>query len=350
MITKTVKAGDPIKASWANDLLAEVYKPNGTYTPTSDKTVRCRTNNYMANDAAFAIRYSYGTYTINAGSIYINNLLISPPNKDSENSYNMFSSIKKWEQNNKYVQTAPDDIPIWYIIVTYPNVVTQGNIIECVAELVIKHQDQQEPQQPMDLPIGYKWKCIKVNTVQTDEVTGFKHLRQLISGSIYISQRIPSLIQGDGISIRYVQPDILEISSNGDGGGSNVVLKQGEFIDIQNTPNGNTTEYTIHSYFVSVIGSDGINVTSSQHGRTTEYAISLESTILPDFDPEWFIIQNNVVTFNTEKLLQLAEDIAATATVNVNVTGIVDEVKTGSVQVDTTGIQNGTVTTNVSIV
>jgi hypothetical protein len=97
MITKTVKAGEPIKASWANDLLAEVYKPNGTYTPTTNKTIRCRTNTNMANDAAFAIRYSYGTYTINAGSIYINNFLISPPNNDSENSYNMFSSIKKWE-------------------------------------------------------------------------------------------------------------------------------------------------------------------------------------------------------------------------------------------------------------
>lgn len=352
-VVQQVTKGQPIKATWANSIVHEVN--NFTSLVANGRAIKANSSTWVGavSDGAFHIRYSNGIYSLNAGQVYINGHLVTnshtkPTVTDGDttkyvNSYNMYSSLENWYELGNYTPTSNTDFPYFFITITRPHdKITAENVNQVTASLVVTNDEKNKPTRPNDLEEYIDFIVIQVNTVEDGCI------KQLISGSIYLCDTIPSIIEGDGISIKQIEPDVLEISSNG--GGANVVLKEGEYIDIQKIPNGNSIDYTIHSYFVSIIGGDGINVTSSQHGRTTAYTISAQSVIIPDFDPEWFIVKNGKITFNEEKLIQLAQDIAATTTVNVNVTGIVDEVKTGSVQVDTTGIQNGTVTTNVSIV
>lgn len=134
-----------------------------------------------------------------------------------------------------------------------------------------------------------------------------------------------------------------------------VDVRGGTNVTVDKSTEGTTQVFTVNTTIpeieqVSIVAGDGIQVDAKQDGDVTTYTISCTSPIQYDFDEEWFTVTEGVVTFNTQKLVQLAEEIAANTTVNVNVTGIVDEVATGSVQVNTTGINNGTATTNVGIV
>ena len=364
MIVKTVSSGQPITAAWANSLVGVVNTPTITCLtshPNFRKGNRGIRN--MQNDAAFHVRLSYGVYTLNTGQIYMNGLLVQPQKKEgeeqvtSENSYNMYSSISGWTENYFHVSSGGSDCPVWYITIEAPKHVTKDNISEVKATL-IKKTTEEAPDVPENLEEGKTWLCIQLNTFEEvgEEDNKTKYLKQLVSGTIYLNEAMPSLVAGDGIKIEEVE-DVLVISSNPSVIAQvDVDVREGENIKVVKSVDNTTRVFTVHAEIpdiptVSIVAGDGIQVDAKQDGDQTTYTISnTYSPILYDFDEEWFIVQDGTVTFNTQKLMTLAEEIAANTTVNVNVTGIVDEVKSGSVQVNTTGINNGTAETNVSIV
>lgn len=363
MIVQTVSSGQPITATWANSLVGVVNTPSITCL-TSHPNYRKGNRGIKdtQNDAAFHVRLSYGVYTLNTGQIYMNGLLVKPQKKEdeeqgtSENSYNMFSSISGWTENYYHVIATEGKTPYWFITIEAPKHVTKDNISEVKATL-IKKTTEEAPTAPENLEEGKTWLCIQLNTFEEvgegDNQTYL--LKQLVSGTIYLNEAIPSLVAGDGIKIEEVD-EALVISSNPEViANVDVDVRAGENVTVVKSVDNTTRVFTVHANVevptVSIVAGDGIQVDAKQDGDQTTYTISNTYSPIPyDFDEEWFIVSDGVVTFNTEKLVQLAEEIAANTTVNVNVTGIVDEVKTGSVQVNTTGINNGTATTNVRIV
>lgn len=366
MIVKTVSSGQPITAAWANSLVGVVNTPtinNLSSHPNFKKSNRGIRD--IQSDAAFHVRFTYGVYTLNTGQIYMNGLLVQPQKKEgeeqeqgtSENSYNMYSSISGWTENYYHVSSGGSDCPVWYITIEAPTHVTSDNISEVKATL-IKKTTEEAPTAPENIEEGKTWLCIQLNTFEEvgegDNKT--KYLKQLVSGTIYLNEAMPSLVAGDGIKIEEVE-EALVISSNPSViANVDVDVRAGENVQVVKSVDNTTRVFTVHADLpsiptVSLVAGDGIQVDAKQDGDQTTYTISnTYSPILHDFDEAWFIVSDGVVTFNTEKLVQLAEEIAANTTVNVNVTGIVDEVKAGSVQVNTTGINNGTATTNVRIV
>lgn len=360
-VIQTVTVGQPIRASWANSIVNEVNNKVGLSCKGKYTYSHYNTPSKAMNDAAWQISYSCGTYSLNAGQIYINGHLVTNGHTESTvttgegeeaqthyvNSYNMYSSCTNWYENCNYTPTDATDLPIWFITITSPKAtITKDNISEVVAKLVVTNDEQQVPQ-PEGVDDNKEFTVIQVNTID-----GF-NLIQLVSGTIYLNEAMPSLVAGDGIKIVEVD-EALIISSNPEViANVDVDVRAGDNVKVVKSVDNTTRVFTVHANVptVSLLAGDGIQVDASQHGNVTAYTISnTYSTIPYDFDEEWFIVTNGVVTFNTEKLVQLAEEIAANTTVNVNVTGIVDEVKTGSVQVNTTGINNGTATTNVRIV
>ena len=348
-ILKTVTKGEPITATWANSIIHEVNNKSGNYAKGRYTYTHYNTPSKAQSSEAWKITYNNGTYSLNAGQVYINGLLVTNTHTQPTiitgdktvwvNSFNQYSSCSNWYEKCNYQATDATDLPIfWLLIVTPTERITQDNIQQVVASIEVTKDEKQVPK--LDIDNGKELTVIQLNKVEEN------NLIQLVSGSIYLNEAVPSLVAGDGITINPLPHNVLEIASTG--GSSDIVVEAGESVDVT-ANSGPPKTYTVHAQSVSIIAGDGINVTSSQHGRVTAYTIGA-SVILPDFDSNWFIVQNNVVTFNEEKLLQLVEEIANNATVEINVTGIVDEVKTGRVQVNTTGINNGEATTNVSIV
>jgi hypothetical protein len=362
MIVQTVSSGQPITATWANSLVGVVNTPSITCLTSHPNYRKCNRGIRDAqNDASFHVRLAYGVYTLNTGQIYMNGLLVQPQKKEgeeqgtSENSYNMFSSISGWTENYYHVIATEGKTPYWYITIEAPTHVTKANISEVKATL-IKNTTEEAPTAPENLEEGKTWLCIQLNTFEEvgEEDNKTYLLKQLVSGTIYLNEAIPSIVAGDGIKITEIEDNVLEISSNPEViANVDVDVRAGENVKVVKSVDNTTRVFTVHANVptVSLLAGDGIQVDASQHGDVTAYTISNTYSPIPyDFDEEWFIVSDGVVTFNTEKLVQLAEEIAANTTVNVNVTGIVDEVKTGSVQVNTTGITNGEATTNVRIV
>lgn len=211
-IVKAVTSGEPITAAWANSVVSEVNKTQAIDL-SSGMSFRngSRGIKQTLSDPAFQIRYSYGTYTLNAGQIYINGQLVKPTTKQqkageetgeattSSNSYNQYSSLKDWDKNYKYKASSAEDFPIWYIVITSPSVVTSANIGEVEAKLICQSHNAEAPKQPTsengeEQDTSKTWYCIKINDVINKQVV------QLVSGSIYLNNTI-SLVSGDGILI-----------------------------------------------------------------------------------------------------------------------------------------------------
>ena len=202
-----------------------------------------------------------------------------------------------------------------------------------------------------------------------------------------ISAKYVSIIGKDGIKVNEIDKNVFEISLEASpiiGSDLSIIGKDGVKV---NYPDSKTVEVSLDPSFIpqsglSIIGGDGVKITEIDshtvkvsfdvspiiasdievrggvdiyvephtEGTTRVFTINAVSKINYDFDTNWFKINNGVVTFNEDKLIQLAEQIANNTTVNLQVTGIVDTVKNGSVQVNTTGLIDGVAETNVTIV
>ena len=164
-----------------------------------------------------------------------------------------------------------------------------------------------------------------------------------------------SIIGKDGVKVNYPDSKTVEVSLDPSFipqsglsiiGGDGVKISE---ID-QNTIKISFDVSPIIASDIEVRGGVDIYVEPHTEGTTRVFTVNALSKINLDFDTNWFKINNGVVTFNEEKLIQLAEQIANNTTVNLQVTGIVDTVKNGSVQVYTTGLIDGVAETNVTIV
>lgn len=124
-IIKSVQSGQPITAAWANSVVAKCNVTEAANLGSSSQPTKCnRGVKQTLSDPAFQIRTSYGVHTINAGQVYINNILVNPTVKTDEpntvnegesgtvnggesgytslassNSYNMYSSLQNWKEN-----------------------------------------------------------------------------------------------------------------------------------------------------------------------------------------------------------------------------------------------------------
>lgn len=143
-VVKTVSSGEPIRAGWANSLVHEVNTKQGLrLRGKSTQSVSLRPVR-VDNDPAWQIRYSSGRASINAGQVYINGILID----GKVSSYNQKCSANNWEKACNYVPSSVDDLPIWYLTISCPKIVTQSNIGEVDCQLVISKSGAQPPQPP----------------------------------------------------------------------------------------------------------------------------------------------------------------------------------------------------------
>lgn len=192
-VVKTVTSGQPIKAGWANSLVNEINTKQGlklggkSASSTSLRPIR------IDNDPAFQISKRNGVYSINAGQIYINGILI----ETETTSFNQLSSMIDWNENSSHTPNDENDLPIWWLKVVYPNPLTEENKGEVVCNLIkTKHGEGNEPEQP-EVSDNQKAKLIKLNTVVDNQI------KQLVSGSIYINDNLSNVdINGDnGIEV-----------------------------------------------------------------------------------------------------------------------------------------------------
>ena len=192
-VVKTVTSGQPIKAGWANSLVNEVNTKQGlklggrSASSTSLRPIR------IDNDPAFQISKRNGVYSINAGQIYINGILI----ESETTSFNQLSSMSDWNENSSHSPSDENDLPVWWLKVVYPNNLTEENKGEVVCNLIkTKSGEGNEPEQP-EVNDNQKSKLIQLNTVVNGQV------KQLVSGSIYINDSLSNIdIKGDnGIEV-----------------------------------------------------------------------------------------------------------------------------------------------------
>lgn len=361
-VIQTVTKGQPIRASWANSIVHEMNNTRGLYLGGKYCYSHYNTPSKADNTAAWQITYTNGKYSLNAGQIYINGNLVTNGHTESTvtvgegeeaqtmyvNSYNMYSSCRNWYDKCNYTPMDATDLPIWFITLIVPKAtITKDNISQVIANLVVTNDEKQVPTAE-GIDDNQEFIVIQLNKVDGTNII------QLISGTIHLYEPIPSLVAGDGIKITEIEDNVLEISSNPEViANVDVDVRAGNNVKVVKSTDNTTRVFTVHSETVSIIEGDGISIESSYYPSTNTTTYKINCTYSPiqyDFDTDWFIIENGVITFNTDKLIELAEEIAANTTVDVQVTGIVDEVKSGRVQVNTTGITNGSAETNVSVV
>lgn len=214
MVVKEVQSGEPISASWANSLVKAVNTYGGTSHSDRAGDATLAKPIQLASEPAWQIRYTKNhQITLNAGQIYINNQLITC----GENSYNQYGSVEDWTRLSVYTPTSAEDLPIWSIyIYQAKNAETKPT-----TRAILKVRSSAEAVPALDTPPdGYSLiKQIQLNTV--DSTT--KSLKQLVSGSIYISSQNGgsvdinpiSLVAGDGIKLTFTtDPDACKIEQN----------------------------------------------------------------------------------------------------------------------------------------
>ena len=214
MVVKEVQSGEPISASWANSLVKAVNTHGGTSHSDRAGDATLAKPIQLASEPAWQIRYTKNhQITLNAGQIYINNQLITC----GENSYNQYGSVEDWTKLSVYTPSSAEDLPIWSIYVYQAkNAETKPTI-----RAILKVRSSAEAAPALDTPPdGYSLiKQIQLNTV--DSTT--KSIKQLVSGSIYISSQNGgsvdvnpiSLVAGDGIKLTFTtDPDACKIEQN----------------------------------------------------------------------------------------------------------------------------------------
>lgn len=306
-VVKTVSSGDPITAGWANSLVHEINTHEGLRLRGKAANSISLRSVKTDNDPAWQIKYRSGVASINAGQVYINGLLIG----GNVASYNQASSASNWEDTHTYIPKDMNDLPIWYLVITCPQVVTASNVSECTCSLFLSTKTEEEytqPTPPDDL--GDK----SFITIQLNSINGY-NLVQLRSGTIYIEQGSGiSLIAGDGIRIdtntdnteytialnlSFIAEDGITITETTDTDGQRTVTIGAEEqnkisivgtdpITVTETTTNNVTTYIIganitipeqEEFKISFIGEDGITVTETTEtdgqktvtiGKTTE--------------------------------------------------------------------------------
>jgi hypothetical protein len=206
-VVKTVTSGQPIKAGWANSLVNEVNTKQGLQLRGRAASTTSLRSIKPDNDPAFQVNYTHGTYSINAGQIYINGILVKTENDLT--SFNQYSSCSNWNEECNHTPSSENDLPIWYIELTYPKNLTEENKedVECELHKITKGgvipdvEEENNSSESEEPGVENEKATIKKIIQLTDVIDGL--VVQLISGSIYINdaQKTISLIEGDGISI-----------------------------------------------------------------------------------------------------------------------------------------------------
>ena len=292
-IIKSVQSGQPITAAWANSVVAKCNVTEAANLGSSPQPTRCsRGIKQTLSDPAFHIRTSYGVHTINAGQVYINNILVNPTVKTDEpstvnegesgytslassNSYNMYSSLQNWKENYQYISSSPSDLPIWYITLSTPKVVTTDNVKEVEAKLEVTKKGGEAPKQPeqKDGEESKRWYCIQLNDVEGQRII------QKVSGSIYLNTGNISLVSGDGILIESdTSGEVFTVNTHLSFIGEDGIIVTESYTEKEETTTddqGNTVTTKKHPKKVitikgdampmSFIGIDGITVTEDIH-------------------------------------------------------------------------------------
>lgn len=343
-VIKTVTKGQPIKASWANSLVHEVNTKEGLRLKGTRTYSNFNLPSQAVNDTAWQIRRSVGCISLNAGQIYINGILID----SGIRSFNQVSSANNWVDVCNFYPADETEFPVWFLTIKYPDKITTENLNSVECNLILNKYSEalEAPTRPEQLEEGYKWQCIQLNTVDQSNVV------QLVSGTIYLNDTIPSIVAGDGIKIEEPQEDVLVISCNPSViANVDVDIRAGENVRVDKSTDNTTRVFTVHANLptiptVSIVAGDGIQVDASQHGDVTAYTISnTYSPIIYDFDEQWFIVTDNKVTLNEEKLDTLVNEAINELGVEVTGEGLVESTFRGNLVANT----QGTLTLNTEV-
>ena len=318
-VVSKVNVGTPITAAWANSLVTEANNQpvqSGSFYDASGKTGK----GYMLSSyGAWHISCTnHGTVCLNAGQIYINNLLVTPAKSDDgswNGSYNQKCSCGNFK-DFEVTQCTKDTLPVFYIIIKMPVDVTSETIKKVRATLYKSMGEQPTPPAPPALEEDETYKIIQLNEVNNCQI------KQLISGTIYLNfnsstggydiQPI-SLVAGDGINIEYdknaysiaakvslIEGDGIIANQYTDASGTIIMEVSANIPDIKDRKQ------------ISLIEGDGIIIIPAEYPDVITYTISVSPSIINvDFDDEWFIIEEDgTVTLNEEKLEEEALAIA----------------------------------------
>lgn len=251
MLVKNVSSGEPITAAWANSLVNTVNHKNGLVVDQRGiEFTKAAVDLKFSNDAAWQISVTDDKQIIlNAGQIYINGILVKPQ-KNGKNSYNQFCSAENWDKV-AIQEWNKDALPVFVISIEAPKQVTEENIKEVKAVLKLQNEkgENLEGNEEEDEGNGDKWKKeIQLNEIVDGEI------KQLVSGSIYISQNavLPKAKEGIIITDDPVEEDD-ETQTTAEG--ENEEEKK--------------TEKVIKLH-VSIIGEDGIEVLDSLYQKSHE--------------------------------------------------------------------------------
>lgn len=320
-VASKVSAGTPITAAWANSLVTEANNQpmgSGSFYDASGKTGK---GYLLTSSGAWHISTSaHGTVTLNAGQIYVNNMLVKPENWSG--TYNQRCSCSNFK-DFEITQCTKETLPVFYIIVKMPVDVNPNNINRVSATLYKSYGEQPTPPQAPSLEEGETFSIIQLNEIKNFQI------KQLVSGSIYLNfnsstggydiQPI-SIVAGDGIKVDY--------SRNTYTIGTKISLigKDNIIITNQQIETDGTLILEVGANIgdkkpVSLIAGDGIIVSSKEYNDVITYTISISPSIIPnDFDDEWFIVTDGTVTLNEAKLESEATNLAKSISSEIQTT------------------------------
>ena len=328
-VVSKVNVGTPITAAGANSLVTEANNQpvqSGSFYDASGKVGK---GYHLSSHGAWHISCTnHGTVCLNAGQIYINNLLVTPAKSEDGSwvgSYNQRCSCGNFK-DFEVTQCTKDTLPVFYIIIKMPVDVTSETIKKVKATSYKSMGEQPTPPDPPALEEDETYKIIQLNEVHNYQI------KQLISGTIYLNfnsstggydiQQI-SLVAGDGINIDYdknvysiaakvslIEGDGIIANQYTDASGTIIMEVSANIPDIKDRKT------------ISLIEGDGIIITPAEYPDVITYTISVSPSIINiDFDEEWFIIEEDgTVTLNEEKLEQEALAIAPTVSSQITTT------------------------------
>lgn len=232
-----------------------------------------------------------------------------------------------------FSQSSNKSLPDVYEIGIDPSFIPQDTISIVAGDNIIVDFSKQNNVTTYVISAMYV-SIIGKDGIKVDEID--KNVYEIsLDGSPIIKSEI-SIIGKDGIKVNEVDSSVFELSLDPSFipqsglsiiGGDGVKVTE---LD-QNTIKISFDVSPIIASDIEVRGGVDILVEPHTEGSTRVFTVNAVSKINYDFDLNWFKINNGIVTFNEDKLIQLAEQIANNTAVNLQVTGIVDTVKNGSV-------------------
>lgn len=328
-VVSKVNKGTPITAAWANSLVTEANNQPLQSSSFSDASGKSGRGSVLSSHGAWHISCTnHGTVCLNAGQIYINNLLVQPPKTDDETwvgSYNQKCSCANFSEFEITKCTA-ETLPVFYIIIKMPVDVTPNNINQVSAMLYKSSGENPTPPTAPELEENETYTVIQLNEVKNYQI------KQLISGTIYLNYNSStggydiepvSIIAGDGIRVDY-KDDAYTITAKVSLISTDDVIITNQYVEassgiIMLEVGANVPDIEGHKQ-ISIIAGDGIELTVSEHPNVITYKISTESIINYDFDDEWFIIEDGTVTINEAKLEEEAIALAQSVSSEIQTT------------------------------